>query len=86
VSLTEELAIEITDYLRGEREPVQDWELVRRIMADAAYNAAWTKAKEVQWTAAIDEAVKRGLIVREGALLSLPKVVAKQKVEQLDLF
>jgi hypothetical protein len=80
------LAIEITDYLRGEREPVQDWELVRRIMADAAYNAAWSKAKEVQWEAAIEDAVKRGLIVREGSVLSLPNVVARQKVEQLNLF
>ena len=86
MSLVEELAIEITDYLRGEREPVQDFELVRRIMADAAYNAAWTRAKEVQWDAAIEEAVKQGLIVREGSVLSLPKVVDRPKVEQLDLF
>ena len=76
---------EITDYLRGERRPVRDTELVRLIVQDALFNAAWSKATSDQWEAAISEALKRGLVLRYGAMLSVP-VVEKQKSEQMDLF
>jgi hypothetical protein len=81
-----DLAKEITEYLRGERRSVRDSELVRLVVQDSIWNPQWTKTTAEQWEAAIDEAVKRGLIVREGSVLSLPKVVARPKVEQLDLF
>jgi hypothetical protein len=81
-----DLPKEITDYLRGERRPVRDSELVRLILQESLSNRQWTKATVGQWEAAIDEAVKQGLIVREGVLLSLPAVAARPKVEQLDLF
>jgi hypothetical protein len=80
-----DLPKEITDYLRGERRSVRDTELVRLILQESLSNRQWTKATVGQWEAAIDEAVKQGLIVREGVMLSLP-VVARPKVEQLDLF
>ncbi len=81
-----DLVKEITDYLRGERRSVRDSELVRLIVQDSLSNPQWTTASYRQWEAAIDEAVERGLIVREGVMLSLPVAVAKPKVEQLDLF
>lgn len=76
---------EITDYLRGERRQVRDTELVRLIVQESLFNAAWTKATADQWEAAISEALKRGLVLRYGAMLSVP-VVEKQKSEQMDLF
>ena len=81
-----DLPKEITDYLRGERRPVRDSELVRLILQESLSNRQWTKATVGQWEAAIDEAVKQGLIVREGVMLSLPVAAARPKVEQLDLF
>ena len=81
-----DLAKEITEYLRGERRSVRDSELVRLVVQDAIWNPQWTKATVGQWEAATDEAVKQGLIVREGAVLSLPVQAAKPQVEQLELF
>ena len=81
-----DLAKELTDYLRGERRAVRDSELVRLILQESLSNRQWTKATVGQWEAAIDEAVKQGLIVREGVMLSLPVQAAGPKVEQLDLF
>jgi hypothetical protein len=80
------LAKEISEYLRGERRQVRDTELVRLILQESLSNRQWTKATVGQWEAAIDEAVKQGLMIREGVLLSLPAVAARPKVEQLDLF
>ncbi len=80
-----DLAKEITDYLRGERRPVRDTELVRLVLQESLSNPQWTKATVGQWEAAIDDAVKQGLMIRDGVMLSLP-VAARPKVEQLDLF
>lgn len=81
-----DLPKEITEYLRGERRQVRDSELVRLIVQESLFNPQWTKATVEQWDQAIDEAVRQGLIKREGVMLSLPVVAAKPKFEQLDLF
>jgi len=81
-----DLAKEITEYLRGERRPVRDTELVRLIVQESLSNPQWTTASYVRWEAAIDDAVKRGLIIREGAMLSVLVQAAKPKSEQMDLF
>lgn len=67
---------EITDYLRGERTGLSRINLVRYIQQDADSIGSWSTATAQQWNAAIDEAIKLGLIEQVGSVL-----VAKAKKE-----
>lgn len=59
-----DLAKEVTEFLAGERAPFHfDANVLSYLIVDEARNnAMWPKATMPQWKAAIEEAIKRGLI------------------------
>lgn len=81
-----DLSTEIAEYVRGERQAIEQGRLVAYIVADAAANPAWTKATYAEWDAAIDEAIKRGLLMRDGRMIRPAVKQVEPKAEQLELF
>jgi len=82
-----DLAAEITEYLVGERQPMTRADLIGWIIMDANRCKTWTIATCEQWEAAIDEAIKRGLIEsRNGKLGVVLKIDNEPKPQQMGLF
>jgi hypothetical protein len=81
-----DLAAEITEYLVGERRPVEPNELCRLIYLEAAHNIEWTKATFEQWEEALEQAIKRGLIERKGSKVAVAVQAPKPTETQLGLF
>lgn len=83
-----DLAAEITEYLQGERAAFKYTpnDLARSIYLDATYIALWSKASVEQWEAAIDEAIKRGLIESRNGKLGVALKTEEPKPQQMGLF
>lgn len=82
------LATEVTEYLRGERAPFRFTtdDLARLIFLEATHNAMWTKATMPQWEAAINEAIKIGLIESRSGKLGVASKQEEAKPMQMGLF
>ena len=60
-----DLASEITEYIRNvERKPTKTLEVITNIQRDARITKQWPIATVEQWERAIQEAVRRGLLVK----------------------
>lgn len=81
----QDLAEEITEYLIGERQPLERGRLIAFIIADARRISRWRRATIEQWSGAIDQAIERGLIEQVGCVVR-PAVKVEKQVEQLELF
>ena len=83
-----DLPSEITECLKCVLgRPAKAEELIREITQMASHNAAWPTATYEQWEAAIETAVKSGLLVRVSQTLWLaPPVVVEVKAKQMGLF
>ncbi len=83
-----DLPSEITECLKCVLgRPAKAEELIREITMMASLNAAWPTATYEQWTAAIETAVKRGLLVRVSQTLWLaPPKFEEAKAKQMGLF
>jgi hypothetical protein len=83
--MPDDLAIEITEYLTAERQPLERGRLIAFIMADARVNSAWSRVSSQSWGDAIDAAVGMGLITQVGVMLR-PAVRVSSQSQQLELF
>ena len=83
-----DLAKEVTEYLAGERSPFrfEKGTLAYMIMFDAQHNPMWTKRTIPEWEAAIDEAIKTGLIESRNGKLGVVSKVEEAKPQQMGLF
>lgn len=81
-----DLAVEITEYLRWEREPLAPHELCRLIYLEGAHNSEWTKASFEQWEQALNQALQRGLIEKRGDKVAMAVQPSKPTETQLGLF
>lgn len=79
------LAIDIVQFLRGEKRPYKTDELIRLIIQEAAHNRQWATASWQEWKAAVDEAVREGEIEKVGETLWIATRV-KHEETQLELF
>lgn len=84
-----DLINDVVDFLRGERLAFHykaDW-LARAIWKQSVHNKMWSQASLNEWEAAIDEAIKRGLIEsRNGKLGVVLKIDNEPKPQQMGLF
>lgn len=81
-----DLAAEITEYIRNvERKPTKTLEVIENIQRDARVTKQWPIASVKQWEFAIQEAVRRGLLVKPTETIWVPVVVEK-KATQKGLF
>lgn len=81
-----DLASEITEFLRGERTAMDRGRLVAYMVVEATANINWSDATYAQWEIAIDEAIKRGLILADGVMVRVAPKAQVEKPEQLELF
>jgi hypothetical protein len=83
-----DLAKEATEYLTGERAPFRLTvdELARLIFLEATHNRMWAQATMPQWEAAINEAIKTGLIESRNGKLGVVSEVEEAKPQQMGLF
>lgn len=82
-----DLANEITEFARNViAGPFKKHEITHEIQTLARITRAWPTATEDQWNAAIDEAVKRGLLNRESQTFWVPIKKVEAKPVQRELF
>ncbi len=81
-----DLAAEITDYIAGERGAVPRGDVITWIMRDASAGAMFSVATSEQWGVAIDEAIKRGLLIASDGSVRVAPVIKEPQVAQLSLF
>lgn len=79
------LAVDVVQFLRGEKRPYKPDELIRLIIQEAAHNRQWATASWQEWRASLDEAVRCGEIEKVGETLWIAARV-KQEETQLELF
>lgn len=83
-----DLAVEITEYLAGERKPftLSGTELAGLIFWEATHNRMWSQKTLPEWERAAHEAVSRGLIESRNGKLGVVAKAKETAPQQLGLF
>lgn len=84
-----DLVSEVVDFVRTERQPIAPQTVAVELVLFGAVSELWSTATADQWAQALEEAIKRGLIVQCGDKVKVApplEVGELAKPKQMSLF